>query len=134
MSQIRSRNTKPEIMVRKFLHSAGFRFRLHNKKLPGTPDITLPKYKTAVLIHGCFWHGHQGCRYFVMPQTRTEWWQSKISRNTSNDKKNLCELSALGWKVIEIWECTLKKNLREATLEALANNIRGQITDSKANY
>jgi len=128
MSRIRSKNTKPEIIVRKFLHAAGFRFRLHNKNLPGTPDIVLPKYKTAVFIHGCFWHGHQNCRYFVVPKTRTEWWQNKIYRNAANDDKAASELKVLGWKVIEVWECSLKKDLLKDSLDALAENIRGAIT------
>src|SRR4051812_16489030 len=85
MSRIRSANTKPEIIVRKALFAAGFRFRLHDRKLPGKPDIVLPKYKTVIFVHGCFWHGHQRCRYFVVPKTRTEWWMNKITRNRELD-------------------------------------------------
>ena len=108
MSRIRSKNTKPEIRIRKFLFSAGFRYRLHQKKLPGKPDIVLPKYKTVILIHGCFWHGHDGCRYYVIPKVRTEWWLEKIHRNKSRDQKSENALKGMGWKVIYIWECEIK--------------------------
>jgi DNA mismatch endonuclease (patch repair protein) len=94
--------------VRKFLFSTGFRYRLHVKTLPGKPDIVLPKYKTVVFVHGCFWHGHEGCRYFVVPKTRTEWWLEKIGRNKSNDLRSENALKEAGWKVIHIWECEIK--------------------------
>ena len=87
MSRIKAKNTKPEMLVRHFLHAQGFRYKLHDKKLPGKPDIVLPKYKTAIFIHGCFWHGHKNCRYFVVPKTRTEWWLNKINTNIANDAK-----------------------------------------------
>lgn len=115
MSQIKSKNTKPEILVRKYLHAQGFRFRLHDKKLPGKPDIVLPKYKTVIFVHGCFWHGHKGCKYFVMPKTRTEWWVSKINKNKENDNIILKKLSELGWNIIQIWECELKPRMHEQT-------------------
>jgi DNA mismatch endonuclease (patch repair protein) len=105
MSRIRSKDTKPELLVRKFLFSKGFRYRLHDKKLPGKPDIVLPKYKTVVFIHGCFWHGHDGCRYSVIPKTRTEWWEEKIDRNKIKDEKVKNDLLKLKWKVIHVWEC-----------------------------
>jgi DNA mismatch endonuclease, patch repair protein len=89
MSQIKGKNTKPEMLVRRFLHANGFRYRLHVKDLPGKPDIVLPKYKTVIFVHGCFWHGHRRCKYFVVPKTRTEWWLNKIARNISNDLKAL---------------------------------------------
>src|SRR5205085_9578113 len=95
-------------LVRKYLFSKGFRYRLHDKKLPGRPDIVLKKYKTAILINGCFWHGHAGCRYFVIPKTRTEWWLEKISKNISNDNINSEKLIEAGWRIITIWECELK--------------------------
>jgi DNA mismatch endonuclease (patch repair protein) len=123
MSQIKGKNTKPEIVVRKFLFANGFRFRLHSKKLPGKPDIVLPKYKMAIFINGCFWHGHEGCRYFVVPQTRTEWWINKIVQNRQTDSENYTKLTALGWKVITIFECKLKKEFREVTLNELITNI-----------
>lgn len=108
MSRIKGKDTKPEILVRKYLHKQGFRFRLHDKKLPGKPDIVLPKYKTVVFVHGCFWHGHKGCKYFVVPKTRTKWWLEKIEGNKSRDKKAFKELKKIGLRVIEVWECKLK--------------------------
>jgi DNA mismatch endonuclease (patch repair protein) len=109
MSRIRSKNTKPEMLVRRFLHANGFRYTLHNKNLPGKPDIVLPKYKTVIFVHGCFWHGHKGCRYFVVPKTRTEWWTNKININISNDKRAMKTLKKDGWRIIHLWECDLKK-------------------------
>jgi DNA mismatch endonuclease (patch repair protein) len=113
MSQIKGKHTKPELLVRKFLHANGFRFRLHVKDLPGKPDIVLPKYKTVILVHGCFWHGHQNCVIYRPPRTNAEWWQAKIDRNNAKDKQNILDLTALGYKVIVIWECELsaQKNL-----------------------
>jgi DNA mismatch endonuclease (patch repair protein) len=121
MSRIRSRNTKPEILVRKFLFAHGFRYRLHDKKLPGTPDIVLPKYRTVIFVHGCFWHGHQSCRYFVIPKTKTEWWLNKINRNIANDIKSAGMLKERGWRVINIWECELKKGAADENLHTLAD-------------
>lgn len=123
MSRIRGKNTKPEMLVRKFLFSKGFRYRLHDKKLPGSPDIVLPKYKTVIYVHGCFWHGHQDCKYFVVPKTRTEWWLNKITRNRDNDKKAIAKIQELGWKSIEIWECQLKGNNVTKSLEKLAAEL-----------
>jgi len=123
MSRIRSKDTRPEMLVRKFLFSRGFRYKLHDKKLPGSPDIVLPKYKTVIYVHGCFWHGHQGCRYFVVPKTRTEWWLNKILRNSDNDKIAITKIQNLGWRAIEIWECQLKANNLALTLEKLAAEI-----------
>ncbi|MES3016846.1 MAG: DNA mismatch endonuclease Vsr [Bacteroidota bacterium] len=108
MSRIRSKDTKPEMLVRKFLHKNGFRYRLHVKDLPGKPDIVLPKYKTVIFVHGCFWHGHEGCKYYVVPKTRSEWWVEKIGKNKSNDIKAENALSSTGWKIINIWECDIK--------------------------
>lgn len=119
MSRIKGKDTKPEMLVRKFLFSKGFRYRLHGKKLPGTPDIVLPKYKTVVFIHGCFWHGHQSCKYFVVPKTRRDWWLDKIGRNIGNDEKNIAALKEKGWNVIVIWECELKKNNFSKKIEQL---------------
>ena len=104
MSQIRGRNTKPEMLVRKFLHAHGFRYRLHAKDLPGKPDIVLPKYKTVIFIHGCFWHGNEGCKYFVVPKTRTDWWLTKINSNKANDAKALQALQKEGWSIITLRE------------------------------
>jgi DNA mismatch endonuclease (patch repair protein) len=125
MSRIRSKDTKPEILVRKFLFSKGLRYRLHDKKLLGKPDIVLPKYKTVIFIHGCFWHGHHGCKYYVVPKTRTEWWLNKINSNVGNDIKANESLKLDGWKVITLWECNLKKQVREGVLVDLVNSIKG---------
>ena len=113
MSRIRSKDTKPEMLVRKFLHAQGYRYRLHDKKLPGKTDIVLPKYKTVIFIHGCFWHGHEGCRYYVVPKTRTEWWLNKLNTNIQKDNNSKELLEKLGWNVITIWECELKSKSRE---------------------
>jgi len=125
MSRIRSKDTKPEMTVRKYLFAQGFRYRLHDKKLSGKPDIVLPKYKTVIFIHGCFWHGHEGCRYFVIPKTRTEWWLNKINGNKIKDEGDAFRLKADGWKILTIWECDLKSQCRASTLSALAGLIRG---------
>ena len=108
MSRIKNKNTKPEILVRKFLFANGFRFRLNDKKLPGKPDIVLPKYKTVIFVNGCFWHGHENCKYFKLPGTRTEWWREKIEKNIENDLKKQSQLMDLGYKVIIVWECEIK--------------------------
>lgn len=105
MSRIRGKNTKPEIAVRKMLHAAGFRFRLHVKDLPGKPDIVLPKWRTVIFVHGCFWHRHEGCKDASTPKTRTEWWLEKFEKNVANDLKKRGALEAAGWKVIVVWEC-----------------------------
>lgn len=107
MSGIRNRNTKPEIAVRKALHGAGFRFRLHRKDLPGKPDIVLPRYRAVVFVHGCFWHGH-GCRYFKLPQTRRDFWLDKIMSNARRDRINEDALKAAGWTVFTVWECDIR--------------------------
>ncbi|WP_271783689.1 very short patch repair endonuclease [Aquimarina algiphila] len=108
MSQINGKDTKPEMLVRKFLHSNGFRFKLHDKNLPGKPDIVLPKYKTIVEVQGCYWHAHQNCKYFKLPKSNTEFWKNKISDNVKRDNENHKKLNELGWNLIIIWECQLK--------------------------
>ncbi|HCN83719.1 MAG TPA: very short patch repair endonuclease, partial [Sphingobacteriaceae bacterium] len=118
------KDTKPEMLVRKFLHKNGFRYRLHVKDLPGKPDIVLPKYKTVIFIHGCFWHGHEGCKYYVVPKTRTEWWLNKIEVNTNNDLKSEEQLLLKGWKIIKIWECELKKATFQASLNTLLSTLK----------
>lgn len=123
MSQIKGKNTKPEIVVRKFLFAKGYRYKLYDKKLPGKPDIVLPKYKTIIFINGCFWHGHENCKYFVIPKTRTDWWMNKIERNKQIDNENFQHLELLGWKVLIIFECELKNNIRDQTLNELTNKI-----------
>lgn len=123
MSRIRSKDTKPELLVRKFLHAHGFRYRLHVKDLPGKPDIVLPKYKTVIFVHGCFWHGHDECKYYVPPKTRRDWWLNKINGNKVKDEIAKQYLLKKGWNVIYIWECELKKATIEQTLNSLINFI-----------
>ena len=127
MAQIKGKNTKPEMLVRKFLFANGYRYRLNVKNLPGKPDIVLPKYKTVIFINGCFWHGHEGCRYFVIPKTRTEWWLQKIQNTKLRDQKAEMELEKLGWKAIVIWECELKNMIKEETLNLLLHFFKKQI-------
>lgn len=124
MSQIKGKNTKPEMLVRKFLHGHGLRYRLHDKKLPGKPDIVLPKYNTVVMVHGCFWHGHESCKYYVVPKTRTQWWLDKINTNKRKDKENESELKAIGWDILTVFECELKPEKRDETLINLIKKIR----------
>jgi DNA mismatch endonuclease (patch repair protein) len=119
MSRIKGKNTKPEMLVRRFLFAHGFRYRLNVKTLPGKPDIVLPKYKTVIFINGCFWHGHKGCKYFVIPKTRTEWWLSKIKDTQKRDREAEIQLNVLGWKVITLWECQLKSVTQKETLGLL---------------
>ena len=126
MSRIKGKDTKPEEIVRKYLFSRGYRFRKNDKRYPGTPDIVLPKYKTMVLINGCFWHGHVGCKYFVWPKTNPDFWKEKIERNIERDQKNIEYLRQAGWKVYVIWECELNTKKREDTLSRL-------ITEMEAN-
>jgi DNA mismatch endonuclease, patch repair protein len=108
MSQIKGKNTKPEMLVRKFLFSKGFRYRIHDKKLPGKPDIVLPKYKTVIFVNGCFWHGHYKCKYFTLPKTRAEWWKEKIEKNIENDFFKQTQLKSIGYNVLIVWECKIK--------------------------
>ena len=124
MSRIKGKNTKPEMLVRKFLFANGFRYRLNVKTLPGKPDIVLPKYLTVIFVNGCFWHGHKGCKYFVVPKTRTEWWLNKIQATQKRDREKEIELNVLGWKVITIWECDLKLKQIEITLNQLLNILQ----------
>lgn len=124
MSRIKGKNTKPEELVRKFLFSQGFRYRKNDAKLPGTPDIVLPKYKTIIFVNGCFWHGHINCKYFVVPKTNTEFWLNKIETNRQRDARKIFELQSLGWRVIVLWECQLKKNVVDETLQSLVEEIK----------
>lgn len=109
MSGIKGRNTQPELLVRSWLHQQGFRFRLHRKDLPGTPDVVLPKYRVAIFVHGCFWHRHKGCRYATSPATRPEFWAKKFAANVDRDIKQRTTLMAAGWRVLTIWECGLRQ-------------------------
>lgn len=123
MSKIRGKNTRPELYVRKYLFSKGLRFRIHVKKLPGTPDIVLPKYRTVIFVNGCFWHGHQNCGSLRMPKSNEQFWKQKIELNMARDYRWSVELRLLGWRVITVWECQLTKQNRLTTLEALYREI-----------
>ena len=134
MSRIRSKNTKPEEIVRKYLFSKGLRYRKNVKNLPGTPDIVLPKYKTVVFVNGCFWHGHKGCKYFVMPKSNTIYWKRKISNNINRDKIIRKKLIELGWNVLVVWECELKKDNIEIPLSNLYRNILNNLNGNQDLY
>ena len=125
MSRIKGKNTKPEMIVRKYLFAKGLRYRIHRKDLPGKPDLVFSRYKKVVFVHGCFWHGHEGCKYFVLPKTRTEWWMNKINGTKKKDAENVHKLKNQGWDVITIWECELKPDKRYATLESLERVLKG---------
>ncbi len=129
MSRIRGKDTKPEILVRKYLFARGLRFRKNDKRYPGRPDVVLPKYKTAVFVHGCFWHLHEGCKYAKMPKSNVEYWEEKLYKNRERDARNQEELKAMGWTVLTVWECELKKDNREETLEILYDKITSQVND-----
>lgn len=124
MSRIRGKDSKPELIVRRFLHSNGVRYRLHDKRLPGKPDIVLRKYKTVVFVNGCFWHGHDGCSYFKLPKTNHAFWEEKINDTKQRDIAVLKNLSASNWTVVIIWECELKKQFMQETLSNLLIQIK----------
>ncbi len=125
MSRIKSSNTKPEEIVRKYLFSKGFRYRKNDKRYPGKPDIVLPKYRTIIFVNGCFWHGHKDCKYYVVPKTNTDFWLNKINHNIERDQKQINQLRMEGWNVIVVWECQLKNKMISERLKALENEIRG---------
>lgn len=127
MSRIKGKNTKPEETVRKYLFSQGFRYRKNDKRLPGKPDIVLPKYKTVIFVNGCFWHKHEGCKYFAWPQNNAEFWKEKIESNVVRDKKQYEELQDAGWRVIIVWECELRKKRKSDTLERLVDEIKAVV-------
>lgn len=120
MASIRGKGTKPEILVRKYLFSRGFRYRLNHPRLPGHPDIVLRKYRSVVFVNGCFWNGHEGCKYYVLPKTNVDFWKAKIERNRNRDLEEQRKFAEMGWHCITVWECQLKPSVREKTLEALA--------------
>jgi len=127
MSRVRTKGTAPELALRSALHSAGIRFRLHRKDLPGKPDIVLPKYKSVIFVHGCFWHHHEGCIKSKMPKTNIEFWQDKIAANIKRDKSNQDDLAKLGWRVLIVWECNLKKDVDttvKTAIEMIHNGIK----------
>ena len=124
MAHNRAKNTTPEITLRHALWHRGFRYRMNDKRLPGKPDIVLPKYHTVIFIHGCFWHGHKGCRYYTIPKSNTEFWTAKVDRNQERDQRVWRELEAAGWSVIIVWECELKKANLEATIARVEDEIK----------
>lgn len=130
MAAISGKGTKPEMDVRRFLFSKGLRYRVNNRKLPGAPDIVLKKYKTVIFIDGCFWHGHEGCKFYRLPKTNVDFWNHKIAMNIARDYANNVDLKLAGWRVIRIWECEIKtKAKRNATLEALYLDIISKMTE-----
>lgn len=132
MAAVKGKDTKPEMIVRKYLFSRGLRYRVNNRKLPGSPDIVLKKYKTVVFIDGCFWHGHDGCKYFRLPKTNVDFWRHKIAMNIARDYANGVDLRLAGWRVIRVWECDIKtKAKQEETLDNLYKGIIG--TEHKSN-
>lgn len=134
MAAVKSKDTNPEMIVRKFLFSKGLRYRVNNRKLPGSPDIVFKKYKTAVFIDGCFWHGHEGCRYYKMPKSNIEFWERKISHNRARDISNTAVLEIMGWRVIRVWECEVRdKAIRDRTLSDLYHNITAPVVPVRAN-
>ncbi|MDX1460586.1 MAG: very short patch repair endonuclease [Xanthomonadales bacterium] len=125
MSGIRGKNTKPERLIRSALHRAGFRFALHARKLPGKPDVVLPRWNVVVFVHGCFWHRHERCHYASTPASRPDFWQKKFASNVDRDARNIRELEDIGWRVAVVWECGLRHQLDETTV-SLAEFIRGE--------
>lgn len=123
MAAIRSASTKPELKLRHAIWRLGFRYKVNDKKLPGKPDIVLPKYRTVIFIHGCFWHGHKDCKYYTVPKTNSEFWTAKITRNQERDQEVWRQLEAKGWAVIIVWECELKNKQFEATTQGVVNEI-----------
>ena len=124
MSRIKGKDTKPEETVRKYVCSKGFRYRKNVSTLPGKPDIVLPKYKTCIFVHGCFWHKHEGCKYFVWPKSNEEFWKDKLEKNVTRDKNEQAELEKMGWHILIVWECQLKKKNKEQTLRELEEKIK----------
>ncbi|MCY4292846.1 MAG: very short patch repair endonuclease [Roseovarius sp.] len=126
MSRIKNKDTKPEKLLRSLLHREGYRFRLHVRNLPGKPDVVFPKYKTVIFVHGCFWHRHEGCPNATTPKTRVAFWEGKFKRTMERDRQNQRELMALGWRVIVVWECELKRNRNE-----LIANLKDKLAERK---
>ena len=126
MSGIRGKNTRPEMLIRRFLHGRGLRYRLHDRKLPGTPDLVFPKYGTVIFIHGCFWHRHEGCKYASMPATNVEFWQTKFAGNVRRDREAVAVLQNAGWRVIVLWECGLRHVSPERDLDWLSDAVTGR--------
>ena len=131
MSQIKGKNTKPEELVRKYLFSQGFRYRKNVRDLPGKPDIVLPKYKTCIFVNGCFWHKHEGCKYFAWPKNNAEFWRRKITGNAERDQRQHKELQLLGWNVIVIWECELKRDMFDNTMNNVEKELKSHSQEGK---
>ena len=131
MSKIRSKNTRPEMILRKALFARGFRYRVNDKRLPGTPDIVLPKYRTIIFVHGCFWHGHEGCKHASTPKTNTEFWVNKIATNKVRDKIHTEQLIAKGWNVLTVWECDIRHNYKH-DLPGLIDTVEAEILRGKS--
>ena len=125
MAAIHSVSTKPELKLRNALWHLGFRYKVNDKRLPGKPDIVLPKYRTAIFVHGCFWHGHQGCKWFVRPKTNTAFWEAKFQYNIERDQRNYAKLDEMGWRVLVIWECEIRHGNQLEACENLVNHILG---------
>ena len=123
MSRIRSSNTKAEVMLRRELWHRGFRYKVNDRHFPGSPDIVLPKYRTVIFVHGCFWHGHKGCKYYTIPGTNSEFWEAKVVRNQERDQEVWRKLESKGWSVIIVWECQLKKGRKAETVEQVVKEI-----------
>ena len=130
MASIKGKNTKPEIAIRKALHRMGFRYKLHDKTLPGTPDLVFPKYKAVLFIHGCFWHGHN-CNLFKLPSTRPDFWMDKITRNQYVDQKNISDLNCRNWRTATIWECSIRKNAKYDVSEVIKIFTQWLVSDKK---
>lgn len=127
MSKVKGKNTKPELLLRRKLHALGYRFRLFSKKLPCHPDIVLKKYKTAIFVHGCFWHGHENCKYFRLPKSNVDFWENKIETNRARDAKCIENLESMGWSVIVVWECQLNPQKLETTISHLNNLLQKKL-------
>ncbi len=124
MGRIRSKDTKPEMLVRRFLHKHGYRYLIHDNRLPGKPDIVLPKYRTVIFVNGCFWHGHTGCRFSILPKTREDWWKNKIDKTRESDLSNIDKLIHDGWNVINVFECDLKKDKFDTTMLSIIGKLK----------
>jgi len=124
MRKIKPRGSKQEIFIRKLVHSMGYRYRLHKKNLPGTPDLVFPKYKKVIFVHGCFWHGHEGCKRSALPTTNFEFWKKKISGNVKRDKSNYQRLEQLGWKYMTVWQCEIKESQKEKLKRTISNFLK----------
>jgi DNA mismatch endonuclease (patch repair protein) len=134
MAAVRSKDTRPELIVLHWLWRRGFRYRLNDPRLPGHPDLVLRKYRTCIFVNGCFWHGHEGCKDFKLPQTNTDFWQKKISRNKERDREEQQQLAKMGWHCITVWECQLKKQKKEQTLKSLAFTLNRIFLENHAKH